>query len=653
MIHSSLSVIQEVERLHVIISGHYIYFLKFFFVEIPQFIYEYEKNRRASAANNANNSKSSSKRGAKICITQPRRVAAMSLAKRVAQEMNTKLGGVVGYSVRFDEMTSHETMIKYLTDGMLLRELLSDRTLSKYSTIILDEAHERTLRTDILFGMIKRIQATRAGNQPLKVVIMSATLDPTKFQSFFRNVAVYKVPGRTFPVKLLNTVEPSQDYVDATILSIFQLHTDTTRPTGDILVFLTGQEEIESVQKVLEEYGPVCPPGTPKMIICPIYASLPSHQQMAVFQNTPQGCRKIILATNIAETSITISGIRFVIDPGFVKMRQYNSRTGMEALVVRPVSKSSARQRTGRAGREAPGECYRLYTEESFLQLEEETVPEILRTNLSNVILIMKACGIENVMQFDYLDPPSLDCLQRGLEELLALGALDTTNSLTPMGKLMAECPLIPQLSRVLLESGKLGCLEEVLSIISMLSSDTIFFSTGEDREKTSAAKKVFQHRSGDHLTLLNVFNTYMAHRNDPKWCANNYIDSRSMKHVCEVREQLVEFCAKAGLKESSCNGAVEKVLQAFVAGYFIQAAIKLADGTYKSISGKQHVHIHPSSVLFGSRPDCIIFHEITLTSKCYLRGVSVVEPSWISEQSHKSQQQSLNDPKAIKKVYF
>lgn len=628
---------------------NFLYLESCFCVEIPQFIYEYEKKKRSN--NKSNAQKFSSGR---LCVTQPRRVAAMSLAKRVAHEMNEKLGGVVGYSVRFEEMTSKETMIKYLTDGMLLRELLSDPNLSRYTTIILDEAHERTLRTDILFGMIKRIQANRPATQPLKIIIMSATLDPKRFESFFKNVGIYRVPGRMFPVKLLYTIEPVQDYIDTTILAIFQIHTDPKNVQGgDILVFLTGQEEIEAVQKTLEEFGPQCPVGTPKMIVCPIFASLPSHQQMAVFQSTPLGCRKIILATNIAETSITISGIRFVIDSGFVKMRQYNSRTGMEALLIQSVSKSSARQRTGRAGREAPGDCYRLYPEDAFLKLEEETVPEILRTNLSNVILIMKACGINNVLKFDYLDMPGLDCLQRGLEELLALGALDLAGNLTVNGKLMAECPLIPQLSRVLLEAGKLGCLEEALTIISMLSSDTIFFSSGEDREKTSAAKKTFQHRSGDHLTLLNVFNAYMAHRSDPKWFANNYIDPRSMKHVCDVRQQLVEFCSKVGLKITSCNGAIEKVLQSFVAGYFLQAAIRLGDGTYKTITSKQHVHIHPSSVIFGSRPDCIIFHEITLTSKCYLRGVSSVEAAWIQEQSFKAQPKETKDSKGVKSLKF
>lgn len=456
---------------------------------------------------------------------------------------------------------------------------------------------------------------------------------------FFKNVGVYRVPGRMYPVKLLYTCQPQQDYLDAAILTIFQIHTDQeTEEGGDILTFLTGQEEIEMVQKTLEEYAPLCPATCPKMFVCPIYASMPSHQQMAVFTPAPKGCRKVILATNIAETSITISGIRYVIDPGFVKMRQYNPRTGMEALLIQPTSKSSARQRTGRAGREAAGECFRLYTEESFLSLEEETVPEILRTNLSNVILMMKAAGVDDVLNFDYLDAPSIDGLQRGLEELLALGALDANGKLTEAGRLMAECPLIPQLSRALLESKKLGCVEECLSIIAMLSTETVFFTSGEERERTAAAKKTFMHRSGDHLTYLNVFSAYQAHASDNKWCANNAIDQRSMKHVCEVRQQLVQFCEKHKILLTSAAGNVDKILQAFTAGYFMQAAVRQADGTFRSISGRQLVSIHPSSILFGSRvADCIIYHEVTLTSKCYLRGVSAVEASWILEHSKKS----------------
>ncbi|GFR75215.1 pre-mRNA-splicing factor ATP-dependent RNA helicase PRP16 [Elysia marginata] len=418
------------------------------------------------------------KNGMKVGCTQPRRVAAMSVAARVAEEMGWKLGSEVGYSIRFEDCTSERTILKYMTDGMLLREFLSEPDLASYSVLIVDEAHERTLHTDVLFGLVKDIARFRPD---LKLLISSATLDAQKFSEFFDDAPIFRIPGRRYPVDIYYTKAPEADYLDAAVVSVLQIH--VTQPMGDILVFLTGQEEIETANEMLLERTRKLGSKIKELLVLPIYSTLPSDLQAKIFEPTPPGARKVVLATNIAETSLTIDGIVYVIDPGFCKQKSYNARTGMESLVVTPVSKASANQRAGRAGRVSAGKCFRLYTAWAYKnELEENSVPEIQRTNLGNVVLLLKSLGINDLLNFDFMDPPPHETLVLALEQLYALGALNHLGELTKLGRRMAEFPVDPMMSKMILASEKYKCSKEVITIGAMLSVNNAIFYRPKDK---------------------------------------------------------------------------------------------------------------------------------------------------------------------------
>ncbi|KRY20858.1 putative pre-mRNA-splicing factor ATP-dependent RNA helicase DHX15 [Trichinella patagoniensis] len=408
-----------------------------------------------------------------VACTQPRRVAAMSVAARVAEEMDVSLGMEVGYSIRFEDCSSPRTFLKYLTDGMLLREAMSDPLLDNYGIVILDEAHERTLATDILMGLIKEVSQQRAD---LKVVVMSATLDAGKFQQYFNNAPLMAVPGRTFPVEVFYTPEAERDYVDATVRTVIQIHL-CEEVEGDILVFLTGQEEIEEVCKRIKKEVDNLGPEVGELRCIPLYSTLPPNLQQKIFElppeKRPNGAigRKCVVSTNIAETSLTIDGVVFVVDPGFSKQKVYNPRIRVESLLISPISQASAMQRAGRAGRTRPGKCFRLYTEKAFQEdMIPQTYPEILRSNLGSVVLELKKLGVEDLVHFDFMDPPAPETLMRALEMLNYLGALDDDGELSPLGSIMAEFPLDPQLSKMLIASCDYNCSNEILTITAMLS---------------------------------------------------------------------------------------------------------------------------------------------------------------------------------------
>eukprot|EP01133_Synstelium_polycarpum_P002923 gene2923-3362_t len=569
-----------------------------------------------------------------IAITQPRRVAAISIAKRVADEIGGQLGDEVGYCVRFDDKTNENTRMKYMTDGMLVREAMLDPKLSKYTAIFLDEAHERTLNTDVLFGLLKQIQAKRPS---LKIIIMSATLDAELFSAYFNSAPILYIEGRQFPVRIYYTEETQKDYVDAALVTVLQIHTsndddDIEGEGGDILVFLTGREEIDNLEKLLNERIPRLPENAKKLLVCPIYSAMPQEQQMKVFERAPKGTRKVIIATNIAETSLTINGIRYVVDTGVVKSRIYNANIGLDTLTVIPISKASAKQRTGRAGREFAGKCYRLYTEKMYSSLDHSSIPEIKRSNISNVILQLMTIGVKDVLSFDFLEKPPLATVQKSLEQLYTLGALTIDSELTSLGKQMAQFPLEPMFSKTLIKSAEFECMEEVLIIIAMLSVESIFFVPKDKKKEVDSIKKIFFSPEGDHITLLNVFREYQKVNGSQQWCYDHFINTKSMIKVVNVFEQLYEYAASFKMNITSCQSDTERVRRAFVTGFFMHVAVLQPDRKYRTMADNKELHIHPSSFMYDIQPAYIIYNELTITTKPFARNIFPIESSWLPE---------------------
>lgn len=551
----------------------------------------------------------------KLGCTQPRRVAAVSVAKRVSEEVGCRLGSEVGYTVRFEDVTSPETKIKFMTDGMLLRELLIDPDMSKYSIIMLDEAHERTIATDVLFGLMKKACRRR---KDLKLICTSATLDAEKFSKYFYGCPIFTIPGRTYPVETLYTKDPEPDYMEASLITILQIH--LMEPPGDILLFLTGQEEIDSAAEVLYERVKALGPQVPDLIILPCYAALPSEMQSKIFEPPPPGARKCVIATNIAETSLTIDGVYYVIDPGFSKQNAYDPKLGMDSLIVTPISQAQANQRKGRAGRTGPGKCYRLYTELAFRnEMLPNPIPEIQRTNLASTILTLKAMGINDLINFDFMDPPPAATMLTALEQLYALGALDDEGLLTRVGRKMADFPLDPSLCKMLIKSVDYGCSEEALTIVAMLQAGSQVFYRPKDKQQQADAKKAkFHQPEGDLLTMLAVYNGWKASKFSNPWCFENFIQVRAMKTAQNVRKQLVGIMDRYKHDLVSCGTNYNRVRMAICSGFFRKAAKKDPVEGYKTLVEGTPVSIHPSSALFQRQPEWCIYYELILTaSEC------------------------------------
>ena len=663
-----------------------------------------------------------------IAVTQPRRVAAISVARRVHEEMceknerkNTKNNenpkneeeesrkntkkrfgqGVVGYSVRFDDNTSKNTKIKYLTDGMLLREVLSDPELQRYGVVVLDEAHERSVNTDVLFGILKKLTSNNGNNNNkngLKVVVTSATLDSEKFSAYFNNCPVFNVPGRAFPVKISHALErpptvsnngkSSIAYFDAAIDTVLQIHESAKIP-GDILCFLTGKSEIDRACKILDERVKEMDSESMRgklAQIIPLYAALTPEMQARVFSRKPESlestCRRIVIATNIAETSLTVPGIVYVVDPGVVKLKRYDAATGIETLDVEQISKVQATQRAGRAGRTQAGKCYRLYTKENFqLDFADATEPEIQRTSLVNVILYLKSLELDNmdVLQFDFLDRPKESALKDALKQLYVLDAIDESGKITQIGKEMAPLPLEPNLARAMLEAKKLGCVEECATVAAMLSvdrlevADSSSHKNSRDHHRGNPLQKIVSADAfalGDHIVFLRTFERWQRERYRRDFAREYSLSERGLEFAKEVRRQLLEsmrslddndFVSSKRSREEeeqynkkSERSRTKNLRKALAKGFISKVARRgSASNCFKTFAfeTKTLTEVHPSSAKAlvdedGLLPDWIVYHEMVMTSRPFLRHVCKVEYEWIEDALPR-----LENPIDVKKL--
>jgi pre-mRNA-splicing factor ATP-dependent RNA helicase DHX16 len=573
--------------------------------------------------------------GKLIAVTQPRRVAAMSVAARVADEQGVRLGAEVGYSVRFEQKVSDKTQIKFMTDGLLLRELIADPTLSDYNVVMLDEAHERTLSTDILLAFLKDLIQHRPD---LKLIISSATLNAQKFSAFLGDCPIFNVPGRMYPVEKMFASHPEANYVSAAVTTVWQIHLSQKLP-GDILVFLTGQDDIDLSATEIEETAKKLGNRAAPLVVAPIYSSMPSELQQKIFEPTPPGARKVILATNIAETSITVPGISYVIDSGLAKENVFNPATGTESLQATPISRASAEQRAGRAGRVGAGTCLRLYTKHSWLSdMPEEIYPDMVKSNLSQMVLFLKAMGIENLIDFDYLDAPAPNSLIAALSSLYELGALATDGRITKLGRQMVEFPTDPQLAATIIASHKFGCVAEVLTIVAMLGeAANLFFRPKEQKVHADSARaRMASKEGGDHLSLLNVYNAWEESDFSIQWAKENFVQYRSLQRARLVREQLEQLCDRVDIPMSSVGSSdYIPILKALLSGYFSHTAVLTRDGLhYRTLKNNMTVKIHPSSTLAGegTRPKVVMYHEIVQTSADWMRQVAPIETTWLVE---------------------
>ncbi|MFA0891999.1 ATP-dependent RNA helicase HrpA [Vibrio cholerae] len=586
--------------------------------------------------------------------TQPRRLAARSVANRIAEEMETELGSFVGYKVRFTDQISDQTQIKLMTDGILLAEIQNDRFLNQYDTIIIDEAHERSLNIDFILGYLKQLLPRRPD---LKVIITSATIDPERFSKHFSNAPIIEVSGRTYPVEVRyrplagdDDSESDRDQLEGIFQAVDEL---CDEGLGDILIFMNGEREIRDTADALSKRN------LRDTEIVPLYARLSAGEQNKIFQ--PHAGRRIVLATNVAETSLTVPGIKYVIDPGTARISRYSYRTKVQRLPIEPISQASANQRKGRCGRTEEGICIRLYSEEDFLSRPEFTDPEILRTNLASVILQMTALGLGDIEAFPFVEAPDKRNIQDGVRLLEELGAIndqikDPKKRLTESGKQLARLPIDPRLARMVLEAPKLGCLKEVMIIASALSIQDPRERPSDKQQSADDKHRRFNHEDSDFLTLVNLWH-YIGQQQKAltsnqfrRQCKLDYLNYLRVREWQDVYTQLHQSTREMGFKLNDEPGSYHAVHSAILVGLLSHIGMKDQEKNEYHGARNARFNIFPASGLFKKQPKWVMSAELVETSKLWARVVAKIEPDWIEPLAKHLIKRSYSEPHWSKK---
>lgn len=562
-----------------------------------------------------------------IGVTEPRRIAAISVAKFVASNLNVAVGKTVAHKIRFDDTTDADTVVKFMTDGILLREFHDDPLLSRYAVIMVDEAHERSANIDFLLGLLKQVLAKRP---ELRLVVASATIDANKFSNYFGGAPVLRIDGRLHGVEIVWSETNhwyEKDRINATVSTIRQIL--DTSSEGDILVFLTGIDEINAVE---EEMGYLR--GSYDLVVLPAHGSLSPEDQVKVF-HPYRGRRKVVLATNIAETSITIDGVVYVVDTGFIKQTHFDPQIGIQSLDAVEHSKAGCEQRAGRAGRTQPGVCYRLYTKEDYDSRPAFTEPEIKRMSLAGVVLAMEALEIPNIKDFDFIDPPDAHAFKEAYETLEALGAIEKDKpGLTKIGVEMAALPLEPRVSRMVIEAKKYGCVEDVATIAAFMSAGRSVFARPRDKEwEADAAHARFKSRYSDMLTFLHLWREYEMADFDKNWCFRNYLVGKTLQEIRNIRSQLLQQFERSGVEITQSEDS-QSVLRCVAAGLAYNLLRHMSRHEYEGIERSLFgVYIHPGSSVFGyTNPQWMVAAEVVETSKRFARMCSTVSTAWLPE---------------------